>query len=361
MPVVTMKQLLESGVHFGHQARRWNPKMKRFIFMERNGIHIIDLQQTLTRFEEAYAFTKDLGVKGGTILFVGTKKQAQESIADEAKRCGMPFINQRWLGGFLTNFVTIHKRITRLNELIERKERGDFAALPKKDAQVLEDELQHLDRYFSGVREMRKVPQAIFVVDPHREHIAVEEARRLEIPIVAMVDTNCDPDLIDVIIPANDDAIRAVKLICQKMADAILEGKAEFEASRKEATPEDMGYAPSPTGEYETTGVGLPRARRTPRVYEPEEDEYPIGGYEEEEAAEAVAGVPAPELVAAAPATAAPATAAPATAAPAGDVATAAPPASAGGVTPATEEKPAAPATAAPAKRTVRKTAKKSE
>jgi small subunit ribosomal protein S2 len=284
--VVTMKQLLESGVHFGHQARRWNPKMRRFIFMERNGIHIIDLQQTLSRVEEAYTFVRDLAADGGQVLFVGTKKQAQESIAEEAKRAGMHYVNQRWLGGFLTNFVTIQKRIQRLNDLAERKERGDFASMPKKDAQRLEDELAHLDRYFSGVRELKRPPGALFVVDPHREHIAVDEARRLEIPVVAMVDTNCDPDLIDVIIPANDDAIRAVKLICQKMADAILEGRQQFDASRKEATPEDMGYAPSTTpAEYE--GIGVPRAKRTPRVYEPEEDEeYPIGGYEEPAAEE---------------------------------------------------------------------------
>ncbi len=288
MAVVTMKQLLESGVHFGHQARRWNPKMKRFIFMERNGIHIIDLQQTLTRIEDAYAFVRDLGSSGGNILFVGTKKQAQESIAEEARRSNMPFVNQRWLGGFLTNFVTIRKRIDRLNELHERKERGDFATLPKKDAQVLQDELDHLDRYFSGVREMKRLPSAVFIVDPHRERIAVEEARRLEVPIVAMVDTNCDPDLIDVIIPANDDAIRAVKLICQKVADAMLEGRAEFDAGKKEgASPEEMGYAPAPEGELE---VGIPRARRTPRVYEPEEEEeYPIGGYAEETAEAATA------------------------------------------------------------------------
>jgi len=287
MAVVTMKQLLESGVHFGHQARRWNPKMKRFIFMERNGIHIIDLQQTLSRVEEAYIFMRDLAADGGQILFVGTKKQAQESISEEAKRAGMHYVNQRWLGGFLTNFVTIQKRIQRLNDLMERKERGDFATMPKKDAQRLDDELQHLDRYFSGVRELRRPPTAIFVVDPHREHIAVEEARRLEIPIIAMVDTNCDPDLIDVIIPANDDAIRAVKLICQKMADAIIEGRQQFDAARKEATPEDMGYAPSTTAEQYEGGIGVPRAKRTPRVYEPEEDEdYPLGGQRYEEPAE---------------------------------------------------------------------------
>ena len=276
MPVVTMKQLLESGVHFGHQARRWNPKMKRFIFMERNGIHIIDLQQTLTRLEEAYGFVRAAAGRGEQILFVGTKKQAQESIAEEAKRCGMHYINQRWLGGFLTNFVTIQRRITRYNELAERKDRGELAGLSKKEAQAVEDEIAHLDRVFQGVRELKRPPGVLFVVDPHREHIAVAEARRLEIPIVAMVDTNCDPDLIDHIIPANDDAIRAVKLICAKIADAILEGKAEFEATKKEEP------AAAPAEEAPAAMIGIPRARRTPRVYEPEEDEYPIGGYEEE-------------------------------------------------------------------------------
>ncbi len=301
MPVVTMKQLLESGVHFGHQTRRWNPKMKRFIFMERNGIHIIDLQQTLTRVEEAYTFVRDLAADGGQVLFVGTKKQAQESISEESKRAGMHFVNQRWLGGFLTNFVTIQRRINRLNELTDRKERGDFLTMPKKDAQRLEDERIRLDRFFQGVRELKRPPTCIFVVDPHREHIAVEEARRLEIPIVAMVDTNCDPDLIDVIIPANDDAIRAVKLICQKMADAVIDGRTQLDASSKEATPEDMGYAPVPT-DAAYGEVGLPRAKRTPRVYEPEEDEYPIGGYEEEPVAEAGEQAPAGDEAIAAPA-----------------------------------------------------------
>jgi len=338
-----MKQLLESGVHFGHQARRWNPKMRRFIFMERNGIHIIDLQQTLTRIEDAYAFVKDLASSGGNVLFVGTKKQAQESISEEAKRAGMPYINQRWLGGFLTNFVTIRKRIDRLNELTERKERGDFAALPKKDAQVLEDELTQLDRFFSGVRELKRPPGAIFVVDPHREHIAVDEARRLEVPVIAMVDTNCDPDLIDVIIPANDDAIRAVKLICQKVADAIIEGRAEFDAGRKEtATPEEMGYGPVPAGELE---VGMPRARRTPRIYEPEEEEeYPIGGFPEEEAA-AEGAEAAPQTEAAA----------------ATDEAIAAPAAEAVGAMPASEPAPAAAPAARPKEPAPRKTTKRTE
>jgi small subunit ribosomal protein S2 len=281
VPVVTMKQLLESGVHFGHQARRWNPKMKRFIFMERNGIHIIDLQQTLSRLEEAFAFMRAAAARGEQVLFVGTKKQAQESIAEEAKRCGMHFVNQRWLGGFLTNFVTIQRRIGRFNELVDKKDRGEFAGLSKKDAQALDDEIVHLDRVFAGVKELKRLPGVLFVVDPHREHIAVAEARRLEIPIVAMVDTNCDPDLIDHIIPANDDAIRAVKLICAKMADAIIEGREEFEAARKEEQPQAVAEIAAPT-----PAIGAPRARRTPRVYEPEEDEYPIGGYEEEEEAE---------------------------------------------------------------------------
>ncbi len=266
VPVVTMKQLLESGVHFGHQARRWNPKMKRFIFMERNGIHIIDLQQTLARLEDAYAFVRASAAKGEQILFVGTKKQAQESIAEEAKRAGMHYVNQRWLGGFLTNFVTIQRRIARYNELYERKDRGELAGLPKKEAQALDDELVHLDRVFQGVRELRRLPGVLFVVDPHREHIAVAEARRLEVPIVAMVDTNCDPDLIDHIIPANDDAIRAVRLICAKMADAILEGHAEYDATKKEAAAE-VAEAPA------AATIGVPRARRTPRVYEPEPEE----------------------------------------------------------------------------------------
>ncbi len=288
MPVVTMKQLLESGVHFGHQARRWNPKMKRFIFMERNGIHIIDLQQTLTRLEEGYNFMRAAATRGDQILFVGTKKQAQESIAEEAKRAGMHYVNQRWLGGFMTNFITIQRRITRFNELLERRDHGEFAEMSKKDAQKLNDELTRLERYFQGVRELKRVPGVLFVVDPHREHIAVAEARRLEVPIVAMVDTNCDPDLIDYIIPANDDAIRAVRLICAKMADAILEGRQEYDARRKEEQPAiTVPVEPAPA--FAT--VGVPRAR-TPRVYEPDEDEYPIGGYEEEEVegAEATAG-----------------------------------------------------------------------
>jgi small subunit ribosomal protein S2 len=303
VPVVTMKQLLESGVHFGHQARRWNPKMKRFIFMERNGIHIIDLQQTLARLEDAYAFVRAAGAKGEQILFVGTKKQAQESIAEEAKRCGMHYVNQRWLGGFLTNFVTIQRRITRYNDLVEKKDRGEFGGLSKKEAQALDDEILRLERVFQGVRELRRVPGVLFVVDPHREHIAVAEARRLEIPIVAMVDTNCDPDLIDHIIPANDDAIRAVKLICAKMADAILEGRAEYEATKKEGAPEVAELTPA------TPQIGVPRARRTPRVYEPDEEEEETIAAALEEAAELAAqlpvageGAPAPTIASPAPA-----------------------------------------------------------
>ncbi len=341
MPIVTMKQLLESGVHFGHQARRWNPKMKRFIFMERNGIHIIDLQQTLARLEEAYAFMRASAAKGEQILFVGTKKQAQESIAEEAKRAGMHYVNQRWLGGFVTNFVTIQRRIARYNELYEKKDRGELAGLPKKEAQALEDELARLDRVFAGVKELKRVPGALFVVDPHREHIAVAEARRLEIPIVAMVDTNCDPDLIDHIIPANDDAIRAVRLICAKMADAILEGRGEYDATKKEGTAEPA-EAPAPA-------IGVPRARRTPRVYEPDEEEDESIAAALEEAAE-LAVAPAP--VSEGPAPAVTATAEPVAAGP--SVAPEAP-ASAG---PA-DERPAAKATTR--RTTARRSTKKAE
>jgi len=345
VPVVTMKQLLESGVHFGHQARRWNPKMKRFIFMERNGIHIIDLQQTLARLEEAYAFMRVAASRGEQILFVGTKKQAQESIADEAKRAGMHYINQRWLGGFLTNFVTIQRRISRYNDLFEKKDRGE------KEAQALEDELAHLDRVFQGVRDLKRLPGVLFVVDPHREHIAVAEARRLEVPIVAMVDTNCDPDLIDHIIPANDDAIRAVKLICAKMADAILEGKAEYDATKKEEAPE-TAEAPA------TPQIGVPRARRTPRVYEPEPDEDEDATLAVEEQAETVATAAASEALAPLPVAASAVAAAPA--APPEPVPAAASVAVETAVAPAPEpEKPAAAPKAPPRRATTRKTTTK--
>lgn len=225
MSVVSMKQLLEAGVHFGHQTRRWNPKMKPYIFIERNGIYIIDLQKTVRMIEEAYDFLRGVAMDNGRVLFVGTKKQAQEAVEGEAKRCGEFYVNQRWLGGTLTNFATIRKRIDKLIELEEQQEQGYFEILPKKEKAILEREMERLQKNFSGIKGMQQPPDAIFVVDPRKERIATLEARRLSIPIVAIVDTNCDPDEVDYVIPGNDDAIRSVKLITSKMADAILEGK----------------------------------------------------------------------------------------------------------------------------------------
>jgi small subunit ribosomal protein S2 len=230
-----MKTLLEAGVHFGHQTRRWNPKMKTFIFTERNGIHIIDLQQTVRKLEDAMTYVRELSARGGVLLFVGTKKQAQETIEEEAKRCDMPFISRRWLGGTLTNFQTILTRIRRLEELEQRKEMGDFDRLPKKEASRLDDEMERLNRLLGGMRGRYRLPEAIFVVDPHREHIAIAEAQRTEIPIVAMVDTNCDPDVIDYPIPANDDAIRAIRLLASKIADSIIEGRQQAESASGDA------------------------------------------------------------------------------------------------------------------------------
>ena len=225
MAVVSMKQLLEAGVHFGHQTRRWNPKMAKYIFTERNGIYIIDLQKTVKKLDEAYNFVRETAAAGGDILFVGTKKQAQESIRDEATRCGMHYVNARWLGGMMTNFRTIRKRIDRMEQLKTMQEDGTFDLLPKKEVVKLELEMEKLDKYLGGVKDMKTLPKALFIVDPHKERIAVSEARKLHIPIVAIVDTNCDPDEIDYVIPGNDDAIRAVKLISAAMADAALEGK----------------------------------------------------------------------------------------------------------------------------------------
>ena len=225
MAVVTMKQLLEAGVHFGHQTRRWNPKMAPYIFTDRNGIYIIDLQKTVRMLEEAYNFVRDTVMDGKDILFVGTKKQAQESIEAEAKRCGMFYVNQRWLGGMLTNFKTIRTRIDRLNELDDMETNGAFDVLPKKEVIKLRLEREKLERNLGGIREMKKLPAALFVVDPRKEHIAIAEARNLGIPVIAIVDTNCDPDEADYVIPGNDDAIRAVKLFASKIADAVLEGR----------------------------------------------------------------------------------------------------------------------------------------
>ncbi|MBI4758636.1 MAG: 30S ribosomal protein S2 [Chloroflexi bacterium] len=233
-----MKALLEAGVHFGHQTRRWNPKMRPYIFTERSGIHIIDLQQTVVKLNEAYAFIRDLVASGGNILFVGTKKQAQEAIEEEAKRCGMPYVNQRWMGGMLTNFQTIQSRIRRLEELEARQQNGEFERLPKKEVLKLEEEMARLNRLLGGIRTLTKLPSAVFIIDPHKESIAVTETYRLEIPIVALVDTNCNPDPITYAIPANDDAIRAVKLLSNKVADAVLEGQALRQAAEAEAEAE---------------------------------------------------------------------------------------------------------------------------
>ena len=225
MPVISMKQLLEAGVHFGHQTRRWNPKMKEYIFTERNGIYIIDLQKTVKKIEEAYNFVRDLAAEDKSILFVGTKKQAQESIEQEARRCDMFYVNQRWLGGMLTNFKTIQGRIARLRRIEQMDATGQFDLLPKKEVMQLKLEQMKLEKNLGGIKEMKKLPGALFVVDPRKEHIAIAEARTLKIPIVAIIDTNCDPDEVDYPIPGNDDAIRAVKLITAKMADAVLEGR----------------------------------------------------------------------------------------------------------------------------------------
>jgi small subunit ribosomal protein S2 len=231
---VSMKQLLEAGVHFGHQTRRWNPKMKPFIFTARNDIHILDLQQTVSRFNDAYKFVVNLTANGDSLLFVGTKKQAQEAVKEEAERSGQFYVNYRWLGGMLTNFQTIQKRIRYLRELETRKERGEFERLPKKEAQYLEEERVRLERTLGGIKDMRRLPGAIFVIDTKKEHTAVLEARRLEIPVIALADTNTDPDEMDYPIPANDDAIRAVRLLCQKIADAAIEGKRQSEARQKD-------------------------------------------------------------------------------------------------------------------------------
>ncbi len=225
MAVISMKHLLEAGVHFGHQTRRWNPKMAPYIFTERNGIYIIDLQKTVRKMDEAYMFVRNLAMEGKTLLFVGTKKQAQESIEQEAKRCNMFYVNNRWLGGMLTNFRTIRTRVDRLNEIDKMEESGQFDVLPKKEVIKLEHERRKLEANLGGIRGMKNLPGAVFVVDPKKEQIAIAEARALNIPIVAIVDTNCDPDEVDYVIPGNDDAIRAVKLIAGKLADAVLEGR----------------------------------------------------------------------------------------------------------------------------------------
>jgi small subunit ribosomal protein S2 len=236
MAVVTMKELLESGVHFGHQVKRWNPKMKRFIFGERNGIHIVDLQKTLKGVEAAYNFVRNMASTGAPVLFVGTKKQAQDSVAEEAQRAGAFYVNNRWLGGMLTNFSTVRKSIERLKKIEAMKEDGTYNVLTKKEVAQLEKERMKLEKNLSGIKEMLNLPGALFVIDPKKEKIAIAEARRLTIPVVAVVDTNCDPDDADYVIPGNDDAIRAIKLIASKMADAVLEGKGVLAKTAEEET-----------------------------------------------------------------------------------------------------------------------------
>jgi small subunit ribosomal protein S2 len=286
--VVTMKQLLEAGVHFGHQTRRWNPKMKRFIFGERNGIYIIDLNQTLERVDTAYSYVRDLVAGGGVILFVGTKKQTQDPVAEFATACGMPFVNQRWLGGMLTNFQTVAGRVRKLVELEASRAAGDFAAMPKKEALSHERELEKLDRNLGGLRRLDRPPDAIFVIDTKKEHIAVTEANKLHLPVVAVVDTNCDPDVIDYVIPGNDDAIRAGRLMCRVIADAVAEGRyiasrraadaasnvrrASFESAAQAApaeAPEPATEAPEPATEAPepaTEAAGAPEALAAPET-----------------------------------------------------------------------------------------------
>jgi len=252
-----MKELLEAGVHFGHQTKRWNPKMKEYIFGERNGIYIIDLQKTLRMFKEATRFVTDSIAQGGTVLFVGTKRQAQESISDEAKRCGMFFVNQRWLGGLLTNFVTIQKSIQRLRELEEMSTDGRYQLFSKKEVARLERERKGLEKNLAGIKEMKTLPRIVFVVDSKKEEIAVKEANRLGIPVVAIVDTNCDPDDIDYVIPGNDDALRAIKLFVSKIADAVFEGAAVLKEAKDEVETEVPEQAPASADVASAEGTGL--------------------------------------------------------------------------------------------------------
>ena len=256
----TIKQLLEAGAHFGHQTGRWHPRMKNYIFTKRNGIHIIDLEKTAVMLDRACEYVRELAAEGGTILFVGTKKQAQESIVEEAQRCGMPYIEQRWLGGMLTNFATIQARIDHLVRLEDQQSRGEFGRLIKKEILKINEEIEKLNKQMGGIKEMTSLPSALFIVDPTKEGIALAEAKRMGIPVVAIADTNCNPDVIDHAIPANDDAIRAIKLICGKIADSVLEGKA--------------GFAEVLVETAETEGVGEAEALETmePLIFTPEEE-----------------------------------------------------------------------------------------
>jgi len=263
-----MKELLEAGVHFGHQTHRWNPKMKRFIYGARNGIYIIDLHETLRRMEDAYAFIRDIAANGGQVLFVGTKKQAQDAVYEAAQRCGMHFVTHRWLGGMMTNFPTIQQRIRRMRELREMEANGTFERLPKKEVIKLREELAKLDRTLSGIEHLRTAPDALFIVDVKKENIAILEARRLDIPVVAVVDTNCDPDMVDYVIPANDDAIRAIRLIAHKLSEAIIEGRQEYDTRMTEQLGESG---------YQSPFRPLPE-----QALEEEEEVMPMGSAEEE-------------------------------------------------------------------------------
>ena len=316
MAVVTMKQLLEAGVHFGHQTRRWNPKMKRFIFGERNGIYIIDLQQTLTRIEDAYTFVRDLVADGGTILFIGTKKQAQDPIQSFAEKVGMPYINQRWLGGMLTNFETIGKRVAKMQEYRRMRTSGEFDVMPKKEALLLSRELEKLERNLGGIAQMERLPDAVFVLDTKKEHIGVTEANKLGIPIIAVVDTNCDPDVIQYVIPGNDDAIRSGNLMCRVIADAVEEGR--FIASRR-GNGSGPGPAPAPQrSEDEEAAVAATQAeaRRQALLAQQERDaRIAAGGQAPPEAPLPIPPPPAAEPPQPAVAEAAPAAAEPAPAA----------------------------------------------
>jgi small subunit ribosomal protein S2 len=279
VPQATLKQLLEAGVHFGHQTSRWNPKMRQYIFTARNGIHIIDLQKTVRLLDDAYDFIRNTAAGGRPVLFIGTKKQAQETIQTEAARCGMFFVNRRWMGGMLTNFTTMQRRIRRLFELRRMQQDGTFETLPKKEAKKLHDELDKLMFHFDGLADMKRLPGAVYVVDPRKEHIAVTEANRLKIPVVAITDSNCDPDLIQYVIPGNDDAIRAVKLITGKIADACLEGRQEVAEGELPAMEEREFLPTEPTYEIPEEYLDEDEDYRLPSI---SEDEFLRGGDEEE-------------------------------------------------------------------------------
>jgi small subunit ribosomal protein S2 len=352
-PVVTMKQLLEAGVHFGHQTRRWNPKMQRFIFGERNGIYIIDLQQTLARIETAYSFVRDLVADGGSVLFIGTKKQAQDPIQSYAERCGMPYVNERWLGGMLTNFETIAKRVEKMQEYERMRATGEFDAMPKKEALILGRELEKLQRNLGGLRRMTKLPEAVFILDTKKEHIAVTEANKLHVPIVAVVDTNCDPDVIQYVIPGNDDAIRSGTLMCRILADAVDEGR--FIAARRnpraaagppprDASDDARIAAEQVEARKQAAAAAADREARVlaARQKALAEEEQPVDA---EPAAAEPAGAEPAAAATAEPASAEPASAEPATAEPATATPASAEPATAEAETPSAAEAPAASAT----------------